>query len=85
MEPKTKAAAAFISGIVGLLAVYIDLWFFAALLVGICGVVNGVSALKSDAGTSEKGIAAAGTLASALALCVAVGSLLGFIAVLAGA
>lgn len=80
MTPKLKAAPAFACGIIGILTAYMDKWFFLALAVAAVGAVLGVKALKGEASVSDKGMAVAGALASAFALCIALGSIMGYFA-----
>jgi len=80
MSAKIRPALTFACAAVGLMTAYIDKWFFLALAVGICGAVLGTGTLKSSAGISEKGMAAAGTLGCILAVCVGAGSILGYFA-----
>ncbi len=78
MAPGIKAVIALVCGVTALATANIDLVFILSCVLGIVGVLCARSALKSDISPSGRGMAVAGSLSSAFAICIAFGAILGY-------
>ena len=78
MKAEAKAVIALICGIIALITANFDWVFILSCALGILGAIMSKSALKSDISPSGRGMAVAGTLSSAFAVCIAFGAILGY-------
>lgn len=78
MKPETKAGIALACSVLALATASIDMVFILSCVLGIVGVLLARSALKAGVSPSGRGMAVAGTLGSAFAICVAFGAILGY-------